>query len=42
MRPTGAESPGRRPTSVVHAEWGPGTVSAVEADLVTVRFDERG
>ncbi|WP_456844472.1 DUF3553 domain-containing protein [Cellulomonas sp. P5_C6] len=27
---------------MVHAEWGPGTVSAVEADLVTVRFDERG
>jgi len=27
---------------VVHAEWGPGTVSAVEADRVTVLFDDRG
>ncbi|GEK20900.1 ATP-dependent DNA helicase RecQ [Cellulomonas xylanilytica] len=27
---------------VVHAQWGPGTVSAVEADRVTVLFDDRG
>ncbi|WP_315094146.1 RecQ family ATP-dependent DNA helicase [uncultured Cellulomonas sp.] len=27
---------------VVHEHWGPGTVSAVEADRVTVLFEERG
>ncbi|WP_028048259.1 RecQ family ATP-dependent DNA helicase [Cellulomonas sp. URHD0024] len=27
---------------VVHAQWGPGTVSAVEAERVTVLFEERG
>ena len=27
---------------VVHTQWGEGTVSAVEADRVTVLFDERG
>ena len=27
---------------VVHQEWGPGVVSAVEPDRVTVLFDDRG
>ncbi|WP_034623425.1 RecQ family ATP-dependent DNA helicase [Cellulomonas sp. URHE0023] len=27
---------------VVHAQWGPGTVSAVEAERVTVLFEDRG
>lgn len=36
------DAPLRAGQAVVHGEWGDGTVSVVEADRVTVLFEERG
>lgn len=36
------DAPVRTGQRVEHQEWGPGTVSVVEAERVTVLFDERG
>ncbi|MGY4642656.1 RecQ family ATP-dependent DNA helicase [Cellulomonas sp. URHB0016] len=37
-----ADAPLSSGQAVVHSAWGPGVVSAVEVDRVTVLFDERG